>query len=178
MALPHRQCAASLILDADGKVLLVQQNYGGRRWGAPGGVVEVGETPMQAACREAFEETGLQIEIVRVIGMYLLQGGGWPDILAHVFQAKTLGDNVPVRDEEEIAALEWRALTDLPTPMVHETPSLMAVTNPTTWSPSRASTTRSLLCRRRRSVSGRGGFGQPTKKPSTCSQVRGVGSLE
>ncbi len=120
MALPHRQCAASLILNSDGKVLLVQQNYGGRRWGAPGGVVEVGETPIQAACREALEETGLQIEIVRIIGMYLLQGGGWPDILAHSFQAHILGEATPVRNEEEIASLEWRALTDLPSPMVHD----------------------------------------------------------
>ena len=51
----HRQCAATIIRNAAGEVLLVQQNYGTRAWGTPGGVVEPGETPMEAAIRETSE---------------------------------------------------------------------------------------------------------------------------
>ena len=52
---PTRTCAASLILDVAGRVLLVRQAYGNRLWGLPGGVVDPGETPMDAAIREARE---------------------------------------------------------------------------------------------------------------------------
>jgi 8-oxo-dGTP diphosphatase len=36
----------------------------------PGGFVEVGETTEQAVVREALEETGLSIEIVKLLGVY------------------------------------------------------------------------------------------------------------
>jgi 8-oxo-dGTP diphosphatase len=117
VALPHRQCAASIIRNQTGQVLFVQHNYGQKLWSAPGGVVEVGETPMQAAVREAAEETGLGIEITGVIGVYLLQGGGWPDILSHVFSASITGGYEEIQDTSEIARIEWRSLDHLPGPL-------------------------------------------------------------
>jgi 8-oxo-dGTP pyrophosphatase MutT (NUDIX family) len=50
--------------------LLCQQRGDFKRWGLPGGVLELGETLSQCAQREAAEETGLQVQSTRLIGVY------------------------------------------------------------------------------------------------------------
>lgn len=56
--------AAAILLDPRGRVLLVGndwQGFGNVRYTLPGGVVERGESTLDALSREVLEETGLQI---------------------------------------------------------------------------------------------------------------------
>ena len=55
----------------EGRVLLVKRGRapGLDLWSVPGGLVELGETTVEAACREVAEETGLKVRIAGVVGL-------------------------------------------------------------------------------------------------------------
>lgn len=56
----------------DGSIILVKRLNPPFKdeWALPGGFVEYGETVETAAKREAKEETGVEIELIRIIGVY------------------------------------------------------------------------------------------------------------
>lgn len=53
----------------DEKLLLVKEASDGK-WAMPGGWADVGDIPSQAAIREAKEESGFDVEIIKVLGVY------------------------------------------------------------------------------------------------------------
>lgn len=63
--------AVSILLEQDGKVLLVRRAHEPFRglWTLPGGFVNSGEDPAEAAIRECVEETGLSAEITGILGI-------------------------------------------------------------------------------------------------------------
>ncbi len=61
--------ATAVIFDAESRILLIQRRDNGM-WALPGGWADVGESPSETAVREAFEETGLQVKAVRLLGVY------------------------------------------------------------------------------------------------------------
>ncbi len=77
MAKSHtgRPITPALTVDAviptnDGKLILIKRKNPPPGWALPGGFVDLGET-VEAACkREAKEETSLDVEIERLIGVY------------------------------------------------------------------------------------------------------------
>jgi len=57
-----------IIPDVEGKILLVKQSHEGKDiWMVPGGGIEEGENSKEAAVREVHEETGLEIEVKRLL---------------------------------------------------------------------------------------------------------------
>ena len=58
-----------LVIDSTGRLLLEKRSDCGQ-WGLAGGRIEPGETVTQAACREVKEETGLDIEVTALVGVY------------------------------------------------------------------------------------------------------------
>lgn len=64
-----RAVAGVLALDAAGGVLLVRRADDGT-WGLPGGGVEPGETWLEAARRECREETGWDVDVTSLFGVY------------------------------------------------------------------------------------------------------------
>lgn len=61
-----------ILLEDKGKILLVKRAFPPfkGKWALPGGYIEYGETAEKAAAREAKEETGLDVEIVGLVGVY------------------------------------------------------------------------------------------------------------
>ncbi len=64
-----RASASAFIRNDRGEVLLQRRADNGR-WGLPGGSIEIGESAAAAVCREVAEETGLQVAVVRLVGVY------------------------------------------------------------------------------------------------------------
>ncbi|NIO20176.1 MAG: NUDIX domain-containing protein [Candidatus Aenigmarchaeota archaeon] len=60
------------VIVVDGKILLLKRSIKPFRgyWVLPGGRVEFGETVEEAVMREAKEETGLDVEVEKMIGIY------------------------------------------------------------------------------------------------------------
>jgi 8-oxo-dGTP diphosphatase len=116
---------AAVVTDDAGRVLLCQQSQGHRRWGLPGGKIRKAESPVRAAIRDIREETGMETEIVDLIGIYHLTGDACgdslPDVLVHVFRGRVRGGEASVNAPGRIRRLSWHDPTGLPTPMMATT---------------------------------------------------------
>ena len=112
---------AAVVRDAAGRVLLCQQSQGHRLWGLPGGRIRQGESPVHAAIRDIREETGVDIDIIDLVGMYQLTGDGCgpdlPDVLVHVFRGRLETGDVAVNAPGRICRLAWHDQDALPEPM-------------------------------------------------------------
>jgi len=74
MALPKTPALTTdcVIFDAEAHVLLIRRGhepYAGSH-ALPGGFVEIGETVENACRREALEETGIKVDMLRLVGVY------------------------------------------------------------------------------------------------------------
>jgi ADP-ribose pyrophosphatase YjhB (NUDIX family) len=96
---------AGVVLRKDGKYLMIQEKkpevYG--LWNFPMGKVDEGETIEDAAVREAKEESGYDVELVRKIDIYQRVAN---EATKHVFEAKIVGGELR-RDEWEILDAKW-----------------------------------------------------------------------
>ncbi|MFI6730309.1 NUDIX hydrolase [Streptomyces sp. R-74717] len=65
----HIAGAGAIIHDADGRILLVRPSYGDGTWEVPGGALDTGENPWQAARREVKEELGIELTPGRLLAV-------------------------------------------------------------------------------------------------------------
>ena len=120
---PGKHAGAGVVIrEPDGRVWLASptNQFGGYHATWPKGSVDPGESMQAAACRETFEETGLQIEIVGFIGdfdkttsrarMYLARrvGGspveaGWESQSMHLVPIGKLYDILNMSNDHAIA---------------------------------------------------------------------------
>ncbi len=98
--------ASVLIFDDQGR-LLVARPHGRDTWVAPGGAVDPGETPVDAAIRESFEETGLHIEITGLFGVFGgpdfavdYPNGDSADYVMTTYTARIIGGSLEPQDGE------------------------------------------------------------------------------
>lgn len=107
-----------LVRDPAGRVLLVRQNYGQRFFGLPGGKIEDGESPAEAAVRELFEETGLRVEGVTPHSVHeLVYPGTGGRYRAHAFTGVGVSGTLGVREPTEISSVAWYDPAELPEPL-------------------------------------------------------------
>jgi 8-oxo-dGTP pyrophosphatase MutT (NUDIX family) len=112
--------ACGIVRDDAGRVLL--QLRGDRErdvWGFPGGAVELGESVADAAIREVAEETGLDIEVTSLHGIYSNYPDRYPNgdvvqAIAVYFHCRVLGGTLSA-DGHETLALDYFHLDQLPT---------------------------------------------------------------
>jgi 8-oxo-dGTP pyrophosphatase MutT (NUDIX family) len=103
--------AATVIKDGD-RYLLVRHVEGS--WTFPGGAVDPGETPGEAARRETREEAGVDVELLSIAGVY----GGYPNFrgtysngdevawVTTLFEARIV-DGEPHPADDETADVRW-----------------------------------------------------------------------
>ncbi len=97
-----------------GKILLTQREDF-ETWVLPSGRVEEGESLAQAAIREAKEETGVDVELTRLVGIYSRLGTMTPSH-SILFAARPVGGALQLQEGETIA-VEWFPFDEIPAPL-------------------------------------------------------------
>lgn len=113
-----KPCAGALVI-RNGKVLLVRRRIAPFHgyWDIPGGFCEADEHPTETALREVREETGLEVELTGMLGLWLDQYEGSFTLNVY-YLARPLGRRLRVGDDADGAA--WFAPTALPSRIAFE----------------------------------------------------------
>lgn len=103
---------ACLLRDGEGRTLLVRHVEG--RWTFPAGAMEPGETPAEAVRRETREEASIEVEVLRIAGVF----GGDPDFrmtypngdkvawVTILFEGR-ISAGTPAPGDDETAEVRW-----------------------------------------------------------------------
>lgn len=116
-----RVAACAIVRDAAGRLLLVRREDNGY-WALPGGHLDYGESLAQAVIRETREETGLEVQIERLSGVY---SAPFPDglvindvnqVVVATFVCRVIGGEL--RPGPETTAATFFPVDDLPAPIM------------------------------------------------------------
>lgn len=116
--------AVAIILDEENRILLQQRKFPNGSWGIPGGLMELGESTEEVACREVFEETGLQIDNLALLNVYSgkehfirAENGDEFYVVTVAYYTKSFYGNLQM-DEKESISLQFFNASNLPTILV------------------------------------------------------------
>lgn len=102
---------AGVVLKKEGKYLLVQEKkpsvYG--KWNLPAGKVEAGDSIEDTAVKEAKEESGFDVELIRKIGVY---HNRVDEPVKHVFEGKII-NGVLKFPADEILDAKWFSFDEI-----------------------------------------------------------------
>ena len=109
--------SAAIVVDS-GRVLMVRRRVkeGELMWQFPAGAVEDGESVEQAAVRETWEETGLTVQAVKVLGKRVHPETGR---LMSYTACSAVGGEAQVADADELDAVAWVAYEEFPDYVPH-----------------------------------------------------------
>jgi len=98
------------MVEKSGKILLVQEKNPNvyELWNTPAGWLENGENPIDGAKREVKEETGFDIKINGLLGIYIIASRSYSNLTVNkiVFRASIVGGklNIP---KDELLDVRW-----------------------------------------------------------------------
>ncbi|MDR1449115.1 MAG: NUDIX hydrolase [Propionibacteriaceae bacterium] len=100
------------VIETGGRFLLIQRGSGrylGDWWDVPGGTVESGETPGEAAVRECQEEVGIDCRLGEELSRFMNLDTGGRDILFHTvtYRLQPVSTLVVVRLSREHQDYRW-----------------------------------------------------------------------
>lgn len=108
---------AATLVERDDEILLLlrppDDAFDPATWGLPAGFVEHDESPRQAAAREAREETGLQVQVGELFGVYFYTDDPRGNGVLVVYRATATGGDLQPQ-QDEVAALRWFRFDALP----------------------------------------------------------------
>ena len=108
----HSVSVAGIVVRDDGRVLVIKRNDNGH-WEAPGGVLELDEPFEAGVQREVLEETGLEVTVERLTGVYKNLTHG---IVALVYRCRPAGGEP--QPTEEAREIRWMTKEEVQASMV------------------------------------------------------------
>jgi ADP-ribose pyrophosphatase YjhB (NUDIX family) len=110
--------ASSMHVVRDGRVLLARRSArmrrGGGQWTGPGGHIEPGEAAEQAVRRELLEETGLDVAVTGLNGVFSIRD---PAVVFVSYRGSTDGDPLAGDETDEV---RWFSADEIPWPEMFE----------------------------------------------------------
>jgi len=113
-----RLAAAAIVQDGE-RICLVRRAWDPGRglWTFPGGFVDLGEGPFDAAQREVTEETGCRAELEGVVGVYRSTGPRGVEVVLVAYHGRLAGSDAGIPADancEEVEEVRWFDRNELP----------------------------------------------------------------
>src|SRR6476661_5922352 len=103
----HSVSVAGIVINGEGRILVVKRRDNGE-WQPPGGVLELDETIEEGLQREVQEETGIEVHIDRLTGVYKNMRLG---VVALVFRCRPR--NGALRTSSETDEARWMSAQEV-----------------------------------------------------------------